>query len=319
MSQLSYETFKAMAGNDLADNLEAKTGKKIVTEEKSVEKFNTEKYESLVLRPEGESVGVSVNLTLMYEDIKNGTEYDKVIEKMSEVVLDGYLNRPKVAVDGLLDYESVKGKLFIQAVPAGKNAELLKTVPHRDIADIAFVVRIVVSSNEEGMSSTLVTNELLRNYGITPEELFKDAEAYAPEAFPAEIRDMADVLAKLMDLPEEIVEKMNDNRGAMFVASNPNNHYGAGILAYPDFLEQACDKLGGDFFLLPSSIHEVILVPDDGRVSGKELSDMVRSINEEQVAPKDRLSDVAYHYDSKTKTFEPADDFFEKENEAPEK
>ena len=62
--------------------------------------------------------------------------------------------------------------------------------------------------------------------------------------------------------------------------------------------------MGGDFFLLPSSIHEVILVPDNGKMDYRELEKMVHEVNETQVRPTERLSDNVYHYDSKEKIFE---------------
>ena len=72
-------------------------------------------------------------------------------------------------------------------------------------------------------------------------------------------------------------------------------------------MEQAAEQVGGDFFVLPSSIHEVLMIPDDGKADYRELEAMVQSINETQVAPADRLSDHVYHYDQKDRVFELAD------------
>ena len=95
----------------------------------------------------------------------------------------------------------------------------------------------------------------------------------------------------------------------MYVASNKERIHGAGVIAYPEFMEEAAKRLGGDFYVLPSSIHEVILIPDTPDVSVLELQGIVQSVNVEQVAPEERLSDHIYHYDSKEKLFERSDKY----------
>ena len=92
----------------------------------------------------------------------------------------------------------------------------------------------------------------------------------------------------------------------MMVATTEDSRMGASVIQYPGFLEQAAEVMGGDFFVLPSSIHEVLLVPDDGKARYRDLEAMVQSINESQVAPKERLSDHVYHYDQADRVFEMA-------------
>ena len=93
----------------------------------------------------------------------------------------------------------------------------------------------------------------------------------------------------------------------MLVATTQEVFMGAAVIQYPGFMEQAAEQIGGDFFVLPSSIHEVLLIPDDGKADFHELAAMVQSINETQVAPADRLSDNVYHYDKTDRVFELAD------------
>ena len=82
----------------------------------------------------------------------------------------------------------------------------------------------------------------------------------------------------------------------MYVASVPNKTAGAGVLAYQEFMDQAAERLGGDFFILPSSIHEVLLVPDDGAKSFHELQAMVREVNATQVSPENVESFRFYEF-----------------------
>lgn len=108
----------------------------------------------------------------------------------------------------------------------------------------------------------------------------------------------------------------------MYVATTPDKINGAGIIAYPEFMQQAAEQLNGDFYLLPSSRHEVILVKDDGAMDFEQLQSMVREVNATEVSDADKLTDNVYHYDSKafydeqflatikTKKSEPKDGYF---------
>ena len=93
----------------------------------------------------------------------------------------------------------------------------------------------------------------------------------------------------------------------MLVATTEGAFMGASVIQYPGFMDMAAEKVGGDFFILPSSIHEVLLLPDDGRADHHELAAMVQAINAAEVAPADRLSDNVYHYDKTDRVFELAD------------
>ena len=125
-------------------------------------------------------------------------------------------------------------------------------------------------SYEDGMGSILVTNKLLDSYGITPEQLHADALQYAPVMRPAVIQTMAETRLEMMGLEaKDMIPVMPEN--PLFVASVPDKTQGAGVIAYQDFMDQAAERVGGDFFILPSSIHEVLLVKDDGNVDINNL------------------------------------------------
>ena len=78
------------------------------------------------------------------------------------------------------------------------------------------------------------------------------------------------------------------------------NEYGASALFYPEFLEQVAKRFRGKFFILPSSIHELILVPDYGE-DVKGLKEIVSDVNDnsDAVTEEDFLSNSVYHYDAK--------------------
>lgn len=163
--------------------------------------------------------------------------------------------------------------------------------------------RIVLSERKESKRTVLVINRLLERYGITEDRLKADAKENAPGFQPAVIRP----LSEMLEIP-----KNPEDKEVLYVASNENMNRGAGVLAYPGFLEKAADRLEGDFFVLPSSIHEILLLVDTGSLAAKELQNLVSSVNRNEVEPEDRLSNHAYHYDSRNHIFESAERYEER-------
>lgn len=198
----------------------------------------------------------------------------------------------------LADYSKMKELLTLQLLSSNGNGYKLDDVPYRKVEDMNLVYRFDLGDTENGRVSILVTNDMLRRYGIDEEQLHQDAMAATANNRPASLRTMGDVLSGV---------EMEST--PLWVASVDGGMNGACVIQYPGFLDQAAKTLGGDFFVLPSSIHEVLLYQDDGTIGRKDLEEMVQSINESEVAPADRLSDFVYHYDSKERVFENARSF----------
>ena len=95
----------------------------------------------------------------------------------------------------------MKEKLAMEVVSAEANKEMLETVPHQNIEDMAVVYRFVLSS-DDGRASILVTNQLLENMGVTPEQLHADAMENAPQINPVGIKGMSEVLAEMMGVEQ---------------------------------------------------------------------------------------------------------------------
>ncbi|MBP3277935.1 MAG: hypothetical protein J6M44_03155, partial [Butyrivibrio sp.] len=187
--------------------------------------------------------------------------------------------------------------------------------------DMAVVYRFVLSSDAEGRASILATNQMVENFGITAEQLHADALENAPRIKPAEIKGMGEVLAEMMGIEQAEMMGLYPVRPEdeqIFVASVPDKVHGAGVLAYQDFMDQAAERAGGDFYILPSSIHEILIVPDNGKMGLPELENMVKEVNATQVSPQDKLTDNVYHYDSQAKIFELGEKFVERQSERDE-
>ena len=256
----------------------------------------------------GEDGPIRERLSLFAEESDDPDLIGDVCELMRRLDLIPILQKKLPAEGGTFDYEQMKKTLILDIVPVEPNQEMLNNMPHRLIEDMAVVYRFLLDSDNRSCASLSITNDFLEGLGVTREQLHADAVKYAPLNYPAEVKGMSEVLAEIMGFdPSEFLPSLEDDK--MFVASTCNKLRGAGVIAYPGFMEQASAKLGGSFYLLPSSIHEVLLVPDNSDNLQCDnpcltLKDMVCDVNATQVAPTDRLTDNVYHYDADSKIFE---------------
>ena len=295
---MNYEEFLQEAKEGLTELLSG-NHPGISIEIVDVDKIQKGSYRGLSIREAGSNMAMSMNMQGVFERVQDGASPRAVIESFAYEVEERLADQPVFDVGRISDYDTMKEHLSIQMVSVKGNEDVLRGVPHTVMEDLAAVYRIQMGDD----ASILVTNDLVKNLGISPEQMKADALRSAPEHEPATIRSMAEVMAELMPPGMEIP----GGEPPMYVAAKEGQAYGAGILAYPGFMELAADRLGGDFFILPSSIHEILLIPDNGSYDWRELEEMVQSVNASTVLPEEQLSDHAYRYDSKDKVFERAD------------
>ena len=278
-----------------------------------------EQYTGLMISNGENGMVPMINLDHLYERYNRHPErgISGLLEEAASIF---QMERPDYATEKLLHYDQVKDSLFFRVSSAEKNKELLKTIPHEIREDIALTVHIAVSLGKEETASVTVTNQMLENYGISAEKLFQDALISSPVELPPIVENMDDILLADMknsgmsqkELDEMEEEMATMDKSPMVIVSNEERANGASALFYPGMMDQIGERMNGDYYILPSSIHEMIVVPDDGNIDFHELKTMVKEINATQVSPEERLTDEVYHYDSKDRVFEKASAFEER-------
>lgn len=283
----------------------------VQVEIRPVEKLQGESYTGLSIQPNDSPMAATLNLDTVYSQmVDQGKSFQEVADDLISHVADIIVDMPKIDVNDITNYDQMKNTLVVQVIPTDRNAEMLADIPHKNIEDMSLVYRMQIDQNENGTSSVLITNAMLENYGVTVDQLHQDAMDAAVINNPATFRSMQEVLSDLMGMPAEMMLPMDGPQ--MYVASVENSLNGAGVIAYPDFMNQVAEQVGGDFFVLPSSVHEVLVIPDDGSIDRHDLESMVREVNASEVLPKDQLSDNVYHYDSQDQVFELAGKYEER-------
>ena len=299
---MDFETFMNEAIKEMRDRFPD-----FDISKQEVSKLQGESYTGMAVRPENSEIGATLNLQDFYKALGFGMFLEDVMDSIERSVVSAVRHMPHYDARVLEDYDRMKDALTVDLVPVAGNEEKLAQIPHKNVEDMALVYRFEEESSVYGSASILVTNEMLAVYDITADQLHEDAMKAAVQNRPAKLHNMNDVMRDMMGDMSGLVP-MNEP-SPLWVATVEGGQNGAGVIQYPGFLDQAAEALGGDFYVLPSSVHEVLLVADDGSMEIGYLEEMVRSVNETEVSPAERLSDNVYHYDSKAHIFENARTF----------
>ena len=275
-------------------------------------------YLGMTILKEGQNVSPAIDLNAMYNEYQKTGEITPVFHKIAEIA---QMTPEGMNLEAIENYEKAKENLFIRVSNAETNKDVLRNVPHETVGDLAVTYHIMVNHDEEEIGSTMITNDLLGKYGITQEQLKADAMENSAKILSPSLESMNNVMARMMGMNldvfdsvpfEQAVEDFNFHEEGMFVLTNTTAINGAAVMFYPEVMEQLGDHAGVDLVIIPSSVHETILLPDDGVMERAQLESMIRDINASEVPPKDRLSDTLYHYDSKEHKLERAIDFEER-------
>ena len=309
---MNYREFVNCVVRDLAQVLPDDMQEVKISAEQ-VNKLQGKSYYGLSVKPVDFNAGFSLDLHPLFECVEEGEPYEHVLKQIGKFTVQVMKQLPKQEILEFMDYGSLRKKMTVQVVPVKGNEEMLRTVPHMKKEDLALVYRFVHCTRQKEVYAALITNELMNSYHISVEELHEQAMTNAVKKFPATIRSMKDIISEVSKTrPDLVGEKREERKLEMYVATCNNGVNGASCIFYPGFLKQAAEQLGGDLYILPCSIHEVIFVVDTGEVDHRRLEKMVHEANEAVIEPKDWLSDFVYHYDAKEDIFEKADAFEER-------
>ena len=289
-------------------------------------KLNTH-YTGLTVTRKGDTLAPTINLNALFENYGQQTENNlaSVMEEVTSVIQH---TPGKFDIGRVMDYDRVKKNLFMKLSAAEKNADVLEHTPHITKEDLALTFHIMLDQGEKGTATTMITDKMMDAYGVDLEKLYQDALHNSPVIAPAQIENMGEVLERMMledmkaaGAPAEVIQEMEKDLqetsrdNPMTVITNNRSTDGAAAIFYPGVMDQVGERLNGDYFILPSSVHEILVVPDDGNISFRELTDMVKEVNRTQVAPEDRLTDQVYHYDTADRIFEKAETFAERKKQ----
>ena len=285
------------------EEVEKRAGEQYTVRINDVRKNNGVILSGLTMMEDDSNISPTIYLNHYYEDYEDGrTTLTNVVND----VMDHY-NRNKVnrSVDmrQFLNYESVKKGIVYKLVNTAKNKELLEDVPHMEFLDLSVVFQYLIQNEHFGTASILIHNAHMKLWDISVEELYQVADANTQKLQGYELRSMIDAIRDLLEMDTEgevadieYMEEHADNV-PMYVLSNKNKVGGASCILYEGLLADFATAIGGNFYVIPSSIHEVLLLPADNKDEQEEIKAMIKEINDTQVRTEEILSDSLYFFD----------------------
>lgn len=254
----------------------------------------------------GGSVGPVIYMEPFREAAINGRPMNEIMGEIADIVSH---SRDKTELIGSLDYgdyEGIKEYLSVTLINGRDNRQMLSHMPYRQMEDLVLILELKFPMKDD-VGSVKVSHELAERWAVDTDVLFEQAERNAMKAEPARLQNIEDVLSQIGTDGKE-TENLLDREDSetktigIYVLSNRSKVKGAGVISYPGVMEKVDHLFPNGFYILPSSIHELLVVPKSPDLDPKGLGEMVREINRSEVAKEDQLSDRVYTYDRDAKT-----------------
>lgn len=286
-----------MTLKEFAVTAQAKVAAKLnkETELREVLKLNGVKFHGLIILDPVINISPTIYLEPFFEWFSETNDWDCTIKGIIDAYRDNMLDE-SMETDMFFDFSQIKEKIFYRLINYEANRELLEQMPHNRFLDLAKVFCIRYEKEDVGSGNISIYHSHLERWGINADELEAVADANSPLLMESFISSMGSVLSEMGVLQEDFSESMPKDCPPLYVMTNIHKSSGAGTICYPNTLRVLSEKENQDIIILPSSIHEVILIPlrEDDDMEG--FRNMVHTVNTDCLAPEDFLSDNVYIY-----------------------
>lgn len=246
----------------------------------------------LLVRKAGSNIAPTIHMDSFYEDYKRGISIDAISSEIIRVAAESASFAPgehllEISRQEFLDH------VFFRIISLSRNTAMLAEHPHFVFWDYAVVFYVMIENNSSGYYQTKVNLHLAEHFKCTREELLCAALKNTPELFPIRVEKLGDVISRIVDHP--VPPECGSN---MYVVTNTQIAGGAGALFYPGVAEMFENYLDGDYYIIPSSTNEfILLAKNDAAYADEEgLNSLICEINENELTESEVLGDRALTY-----------------------
>jgi len=297
---MSYNQFL----EEIKEEVQKKLGSGYEIQIQQIRKNNGVLLDGLIIGKARNSVAPTIYLNSYYMNYSQGIPMDEILEE----ILTAYKENTDVSLGDMkriLDFKNLRDKVAFKLIQTEKNQELLKEVPYFEFLDLAVVFYLLLDENQGGQMTAIIHNSHMEQWGLTIKELSRFAKKNTPVLLPPEIRTMEEVIRdiftkQLSEFSDDLFENlfgMDQSIPSIYVLSNKNQINGAVCILYEDLLKHFAEEQNADIIILPSSVHETLLIPDRENLKYEELKVMVCQINHSEVPKEDVLSNSIYRYE----------------------
>lgn len=300
---MTYDFFKETLVTELKGYFPPDTAISIYT----IPRNNRVSVDGLTILESGCNIAPTIYIRDYYRKLRKGNTFSEIFAQILEAY---YQYRPTENIDTSFfqDFSHVKKRIVFKLIHYERNKTLLETIPYVPFLDLAMVFYCLVSSNEAGTATILIHNEHLKLWDTNLKTLEQLARQNTPLLLPACLDQLSNMLNSLGSKQCRELSKLSVELGGpadleaysvvpMYLLTNRLKFLGASCLLYETPLKDFARRMDSDLYVIPSSIHEVLLVPTDTHMSREGFNEMIREVNATQLAPEEILSDHVYYYD----------------------
>ena len=275
----NYEEFKEA----LTKNMKERLGKEAEVTVHTVAKTNHTEEHITICFPETK-VAPSVNLRAIFREYEKSGNIDTVAENLMEM----FSRIPEGFQMPMLTVEEAKENIFYQLISKEKNEALLKDCLYREVPDTDLVMILRWKCGED--ATFIVKHDIAEHLNLPESELFRFADDNLASKHCI-FQGINEMLAGMLGFDEDDIPDVDFG---LYVLTNADKQYGATMMLRADAIDMVRQKLGCSFYILPSSTHEVLIVPDRDELEPETLRAMVKEVNQTEVADSDVLSNHIY-------------------------
>lgn len=296
---MNYRNFTEQVKNEVVKKLGEDSFVQLHQETKN----NGEKRMGLLIRTLETNIFPIIYLEEYYESYKNGKNIEEIAEEIQHFF---FKIRKNESWNGreLLTYENVKDRIGIRLINTNRNCEILKSIPHIKFWDLSAVFYVLLEVSEDGTASMVIGNQHIDQWKIKVNTLWEDALKNSSQYLRPEFCTMSYALKNALSLSENQQKenifgshKLEKDRHGMYVLSNQIRNYGASCIIYPSIAERIGRILETDYYIIPSSVHELIIIPAEGsEICPDEINEMIQTVNRDIVSREEVLSEHCYKY-----------------------
>lgn len=271
------------------DSIQQRLGSKCDVSTTKVTKNNGIVLNGLVFQEEGTHICPTIYIDDFLESLALGVSMETVIQKILELYQKSDIQE-NIDVSNLAKFQNVKNRIIFQLINTERNASLLNELPSVSFLDFSIIFKILIDSPAESTATVTIGHTLMEIWNVSTEELYEAAKINTPALMAYELKSMSEIFVDFDDIP------IQDNYCRMFALSNKQHVNGCGCILYPHVLENFAQSIRSDLFILPSSLHEVILVPFIKETDADALAEIVKYVNRHELSQEEFLSDHVYCY-----------------------
>lgn len=266
-----------------------------------VMKNNGTELDGITIMEKDKNIAPTIYINSFYDRYREGVSLKAVVSEIIRIYNQNK-NLININADYFENYENVRKTIVYKLVNYQKNKKLLEDVPYKRVLDLAVVFYCLIEQRKGVSATALIHNEHLRIWNVTEDEIYNDALKNTPVLLAGSIVPMSKILSEIagtapVDNDEKVCEYTGED--ILYVLTNSSRVNGAACILYDNLLKKFANDVHSDLYILPSSVHEVIIVPKKNAFDKSELADMVREVNEQGVSQDEILSDNVYEYNRK--------------------